>query len=86
MAKTTKTPVETPAEQISSEQVQQPIAITIGDLKLMNELLQVASSRNTFSSIEMGVASQLIFKLNTFITVVEAQAQAANTEQTPTEE
>ena len=79
-----------PAEEISQEQiqevVQQPLVLTIGDLKSMSDLLSISAGRNTFSSIEMSVAGALLEKLNSFIMAIDAQVKAQEAAQESTGE
>lgn len=91
MSKTTKKEsVAQPAEEIATQQIQevveQPLVITIGDLKAMSDLLAIAAGRNTFSTIEIGVAGALLEKLNGFIMAIDAQVKAQEAAQETTGE
>jgi hypothetical protein len=68
-----ETIIEEPVEEISTPELQQPPVITIGDLKALRDVLQIATDRKMFSIIELGVVTQLFTKLNMFVTAIDEQ-------------
>jgi hypothetical protein len=86
MAKTTKNQTTEPMNDdiVSEDQqttpVQNPIVITIADLKMIRDLLVVTTERGTFNSIEGIVVTSMIEKLNVFTTAVESQMNQSDSQ------
>ena len=54
-----------------------PMALSIGDLKNLQVVLDVASTRGAFKAAEMANVGFLYNKLTSFLTKIESQPQAA---------
>ena len=56
---------------------QDPNALSLGDLKNLSTILDVASQRGAFKAAEMANVGFLYNKLTSFLTKIESQPQAA---------
>ena len=62
-----------------------PTALSIGDLKNLSTILDVASTRGAFKAAELAGVGTLFNKLNTFLVNVEKQPGAQPTAEAPKE-
>ena len=70
----------------ASEQPQpDPNALSIGDLKGLMSIIDVASTRGAFKAAELAGVGTLFNKLNTFLVNVEKQPGAQQTGEAPKE-
>ena len=73
-----------PAQDQASAQPD-PTALSIGDLKNLATILDVASSRGAFKAAEMAGVGTLFNKLNAFLVNVEKGQQAGTDAKAPVE-
>ena len=64
---------------------QDPTALSIGDLRNLSTILDVASTRGAFKAAELAGVGTLFNKLNTFLVNVEKQPGAQPTAEAPKE-
>ena len=62
-----------------------PMALSIGDLKGLASIIDVASTRGAFKAAELAGVGTLFNKLNTFLVNVEKQPGAQPTAEAPKE-
>ena len=62
-----------------------PMALSIGDLKGLASIIDVASTRGAFKAAEMAGVGTLFNKLNAFLVNVEKGQQAGTDAQAPAE-
>jgi hypothetical protein len=62
-----------------------PMALSIGDLKGLASIIDVASTRGAFKAAELAGVGTLFNKLNTFLVNVEKQPGAQPTGEAPKE-
>ena len=85
----TSAPIGTATAQPQAAQAQapqpDPTALSIGDLKNLSTILDVASTRGAFKAAEMAGVGTLFNKLNAFLVNVEKGQQAGTDAQAPAE-
>lgn len=67
---------DTTNTEASQEQTENPQAITIQDLNLLANIVDLASKRGAFQAAELSQIGAVYDKLNAFLSFVEAQQQA----------
>ena len=60
----------------AQEQSQQPIIITLADLDLLRQIIDLASSRGAFKGAELGDVGAVYNKLTSFLGLAAEQIQA----------
>lgn len=63
-----------------------PMDLTIQDLAIMKQIIDIASERSAFKPSEMAAVGTVYTKLDHFLKTVEEQQKAAKAAQTATEE
>ena len=67
----------TPATPATNEAPSdQPLIITLADLDLLRQIIDLASSRGAFKGAELGDVGRIYNKLSAFLDLAVAQAQA----------
>jgi hypothetical protein len=74
---TTETQPEASAEQVNQDQ---SADLTVNDLTALKTIIDIASSRGAFKPSEMVAVGQTYTKLDTFLTTIAKQAEAAGTQ------
>ena len=72
-------------EGTATAQQQDPMALSIGDLKNLSTILDVASTRGAFKASEMAGVGFIYNKLTAFLQKVEGDQKAAAAQQTAPE-
>tara|TARA_X000001382_G_scaffold34999_1_gene23062 strand:+ start:184 stop:522 length:339 start_codon:yes stop_codon:yes gene_type:complete len=70
----TATATAEPTAPAGGQVQQDPMALSIGDLKGLASIIDVASTRGAFKAAELAGVGTLYNKLNTFLTNVQNQA------------
>ena len=73
---------EQAAVSTAEQQTQQPVALTLQDLVLVAQIIQLTSQRGAFKAEELESVGGLYNKLITFLQSTGALASAAPTEET----
>ena len=83
---TVEAPATATAQPTAPAQPQpDPMALSIGDLKGLASIIDVASTRGAFKAAELAGVGTLFNKLNTFLVNVEKQPGAQPTAEAPKE-
>lgn len=67
---------QNPEVQAQEQQQQQPIIITLADLDLLRQIIDLASSRGAFKGSELGDVGAVYNKLTSFLGLAAEQIQA----------
>lgn len=73
-------------EEVQAEQVQQPIGLTLQDMKILAGAIEIASQRGGFRAPELEVIGATYNKLANFLKANEPQPVAEATDPLPTVE
>lgn len=62
--------------EVQAQQQSQPIVITLADLDLLRQILDLAASRGAFKGAELSEVGAVYNKLNEFLNLAASQIQA----------
>ena len=81
MAKAKKAETEQHEDQTAPEAAEAPESISLTDLQLLLQIVDLASSRGAFRGAELTQAGAIFDKLNAFLSfIAEQQAESAESE------
>lgn len=81
MAKAKKAETEQPENQTAPESAEAPESISLTDLQLLLQIVDLASSRGAFRGAELTQVGAIFDKLNAFLSfIAEQQAEASESE------